>query len=104
MNTTLTVVLVTISLATLIACTYSACRQMKAIRDELKELGEGVDQLRLTSRARVGQIATDGKPQLVRGSRTSRGRRVVVGGNKDSEQFQKLQETAHEAKTSDDDE
>lgn len=80
---------------------YLASRALKSIRLELVSLREGVDQLRLTSRAKVGKIAT-GETQVVRGSRTARGRRLVVGGNENSQQYQDLQETASKAEPTED--
>lgn len=66
------------------------------IREQLSELSDAVDQLRLTSRARINTVATadnpEGQPRVTRVSRTAMGKRVVVGGTEGSKQRKDLEE------------
>lgn len=72
-------------------------REGRLLRKSLSSVNDAIDQLRLTSRARINSVATNdnpkGEPRLIRGGRTAIGKRVVVGGSKESKQRKDLEQS-----------
>jgi hypothetical protein len=81
----------------ILALAFVVRREGGLLRKELGLLGKGIDELRLTSRARINTVATatnpEGKPQVTRVSRIDGTRRVVVGGTSGSKQREQLEKS-----------
>jgi hypothetical protein len=81
--------------ASVFALAFVIWWEARLLRKDLVELGGAVDQLRLTSRARINSVATADNPageaRLTRVSRTAIGKRVVVGGSESSKQRKDLE-------------
>lgn len=88
---------VSILAASLLILALVIRREGRLLRRDLGQLNEAVDRLRLTSRARINSVATadnpKGEPRLIRGGRTAIGKRVVVGGSKESQQRKDLEKS-----------
>jgi hypothetical protein len=94
----LVLALVAVSVFTLCFTLWQSAVELKS---EILILRESVDELRLTSRARVNTVSTSAgeKPQITRVSRFAKGKRVVVGGSENSKQRTLLEESLKEPKS-----
>ena len=88
-------ILVVILLMQLVLVLVVACFLLRGIRRDIQANTSATDQLRLDSRTRISQVsvrsgAVTEEQQLRRLGRASVGRRIVVGGDRDSQQYQNL--------------
>lgn len=83
--------------AAMLILAFVIYREGRLLRRELRHIIGAIDQLRLTSRARINSVATAdnpaGRPMMTRVSRTARGKRVAVGGSQGSKQRKDLEQS-----------
>lgn len=90
---TIAVVVLVIGVAiAMLYVTYDIGKVLKDLLVEIRKLRVGIDELRLTSRARIGQIkphtgSDQEETQLVRLGRTARVKRILVGGDQDYDEL-----------------